>query len=380
MVLSSIQLKNFRSHKNTELNFSNKLNYIVGGNGQGKTTILEAIYFLCTTKGYNSKNENEVLRFNETDFEIKGLFKDLSDNFIRIYYSKEDKKKYFFQNNKQVYKSSEVIGKYPIVILSSADHAITHGAPGERRKFVDSIISQSNETYLKILLDYNKTLRQRSSLLTQIKENKRKSLFDELAAWTLKLKESGIEIIKHRKKFVNDFNEFINNSYKIIMDEKENPKIFYTFFYDSYEEKKNNELENLRNIEKKFLQQLNEKRNEELRRAVNLVGPHRDDFIFEINGINLKTFGSQGQHKTFQIVLRFAQFFYLKEVMGRKAIFLLDDVFGELDANRATRISSYLREVGQAFITLTDFANFSFLKKEEEDLIIKVKEGTAAYA
>jgi len=95
---------------------------------------------------------------------------------------------------------------------------------------------------------------------------------------------------------------------------------------------------------------------------------------------NLKTFGSQGQNKTFQTALRFAEFFYLKDTSGKTPIFLLDDVFGELDAYRAGKISEYLKEVGQAFITLTDFANFSFLKKDEKDLIIKLDNGKIAYA
>ena len=189
MILSSIHLKNFRSHKNTNLIFSEKLNYIVGGNGQGKTSILESIYFLCTTKGYNSKSDNEVTRFNEKEFEIKGSFKDLTENDIRIYFSLEENKKYYFQNSKLVNRLSDVIGKFPVVILTPADHSITQGSPGDRRKFVDSVISQSSETYLKLLLDFNRTLRQRSSLLTRIKEQYRKSqaVYNELDAWTTKL-------------------------------------------------------------------------------------------------------------------------------------------------------------------------------------------------
>ncbi len=370
MFLSSIQLKNFRIHKDTLLSLSEKINYIVGGNGQGKTSILEAIYLLCTTKSLNANSDSELIRFNENEFELTCKFKDLTEDKVRIYYSLNESRKYYFINNKQVGRSSEVIGKFPVVILTPADHAITQGYPGDRRKFVDSVISQASETYLKILMDYNKTLRQRSSLLTQLKENRRKDIIEEFNAWTQKLIVTGSEIIKHRINFIQDFNRYIRESYSVIMDDNEIPEITYSYL-DNYVGGE---------IEKKFESLLSEKRDEEFRRAVNLAGPHRDDFIFEVNGLNLRTFGSQGQHKTFQVVLRFAEFFYLKETAGKTPIFLLDDIFGELDANRAFKISEYLKKVGQAFITLTDFADFSFLKKDVEDLVIKLNRGEVAYA
>ena len=133
-------------------------------------------------------------------------------------------------------------------------------------------------------------------------------------------------------------------------------------------------------IEKNFHDLIDERSDEEIRRASNLFGPHRDDFIFKINEINLKDFGSQGQHKTFQTALRFAQYFYLKEKIGRQPLFLLDDVFGELDTNRSIKISEYLKCVGQAFITLTDFTNYKFLKKNDKDRLIILNNGEIGYA
>lgn len=376
MILSSIHLKNFRSHKNIQIKFSEKLNYIVGGNGQGKTSILESIYYLCTTKGYNSKTDIEVTRFNENEFEIKGSFKDLTENDIRVYFSLKENRKYYFQNGKQVNRYSDVIGKFPVVILTPGDHSITQGSPGDRRKFVDSVISQSSETYLRLLLDFNRTLRQRSSLLTRIKEQNiiSKTAYNELDAWTSKLIETGTEIIEHRIKFIEEFNTYIEESYKKIMGEDEIPQVDYLFLEE------NNGYGSFDTIKESFDYLIRKKRDDELRRAINLVGPHRDEYLFEINNKELRTFGSQGQHKTFQIALKFAQFFYLKDKTGRIPIFLLDDVFGELDANRSVKTSEYLRETGQAFITLTDFSNMSFLKINEKDSLIKLKQGEVTYA
>jgi DNA replication and repair protein RecF len=203
----------------------------------------------------------------------------------------------------------------------------------------------------------------------QLKENKSKFLFDELDAWTAKLIDSGTVIINYRIKFVAEFIKYIIDSYNIIMGNDEYPGFRYSC------------LENCEgpDIKEEFSRLLGSKRNEELRRAANLAGPHRDDFIFEINNLNLKTYGSQGQHKTFQVVLRFAEFFYLKEVIGVVPLFLLDDIFGELDTKRATKISGYLRELGQAFITVTDFTNLSFIKKNEFDRFISLNHGGVVY-
>ncbi len=371
MILTSVQLRNFRSHKNTALNFSEKLNYIVGGNGQGKTSILESIYYLCTTKSSSSKSDSEAVRFNENEFEIIGSLKNLTENIIRIFFSLNESKKYYFLNNKQIPRSAEIIGKFPVVLLTPADHAITQGSPAERRKFVDSVISQASETYLNILLDYNRTLRQRSSLLNQLKENRSRGLLEELDAWTQKLLQTGTEIIKHRINFIEEFNSNIKESYNTIMGNNEIPSVQYSFLSGD---------NNATDIEKSFGDLLAEKREEELRRGTNTVGPHRDDFIFEINDVNLRNYGSQGQHKTFQVALRFAEFFYLKERTSNTPVFLLDDVFGELDTHRAVKISEYLRQVGQAFITLTDFTNFSFLKKNDDDMLIRLNNGTVEYA
>jgi len=368
MVLKTVYLKNFRSHKEIKVDFSDNLNYIVGGNGQGKTSILESIYYLCTTKGLNSNSDSEVVRFNQNEFEVSGLFRDLTEDNVRIYYSSEENKKYCFRNNKAISRHAEVIGKFPVVVLTPADHSITQGYPSDRRKFIDSVISQASETYLKYILEYNRILRHRSSLLFRLREGSGSTV--ELDAWTENLVKTGTEIIKHRIKFIEAFNPFIIECYRIIMEGDETPSMLYNFLEGSDAD----------DIYEKFMVLINSKKDEEIRRVQNLAGPHKDDFIFNVNNFNLRTYGSQGQNKTFQVVLRFAEFFYLKEVTGKTPIFLLDDVFGELDAYRSSRISGYLKKVGQAFITLTDFADFSFLKKESSDLILKLNEGEIVYA
>lgn len=369
MLLKSLRVKNFRVHTDTFLEFSEKLNFLSGGNGQGKTTIIEAIYFLCTTKNFKSASDAELLQFGKDEYEIGGLFKSLTDNKASIYYSLNENKRAYVQDGKQVSRTSEIVGKFPVVLLTPDDSSLTHGYPADRRKFVDAILSQASELYLNTLLDYNKTLRHRASLLNKLNENRRVDYLEELEAWNSKLVQEGTSLIKYRKKFVEQFNSHLLSAYYEIMQNEEIPDIEYQNFANGSDE-----------IESVFSSLLEERKDEEILRGSNLTGPHRDEFVFKVNDKNLKTFGSQGQHKTFQVALRFAQFFYLKERFYKTAVFLLDDVFGELDKSRAERISRYLRQVGQVFITITDFSNLSFLTTNPDDLVINIKDGTAVYA
>ena len=361
MFLSSIILKNFRKHTDSRIDFSNNNNYIIGGNGIGKTTVLEAIHYLSTTKSCSTSTDGEVVKLGENDFNIRGNFCGLTNDIAELNYSRVENKKVYMLNEKPIGKFSNVIGKFPVVLLSPVDHSITQGYPADRRKFIDSIISQSSKTYLNNLIEYNRILKQRAYLLNRIRENyyKREA---ELDVWNEKLVKTGVEIIEQRSKFITEFESYISDSYKTILSDKEIPGVFYYFLEDKCSD----------NMKSCFVELLEQIEEDEIRRGVNLVGPHKDDIIFEINGINIKSYGSQGQHKTFQTVLRFAEYFYLKDKKQNSPVFLLDDVFGELDSERAFAISEYLSSVGQAIITLTDFGNTSFLKMGKEDQVIKL--------
>jgi len=370
MILNNLELTNFRLHRHTKIKFSDQLNYIVGGNGQGKTSLLEAIYYLCTSKNLSQSKDQEVVSFGESFFNIRGNFSDLINNNVEVIYSVKENKKILNLDEKVIKRASNLIGKFPVVTLTPSDHSITMGAPADRRKFVDSVISQASNTYLKILIDYNKTLRQRSALLYQMKENYQPQLIDQLETWTESLVKLGSEIIEHRIKFVETFGEYIAESYKTIMNSVEVPGIEYKYLNETKEE----------DVYMSFKAELEKVKDQEIIRAKNLVGPHRDEFVFKVNNLDLRKYGSQGQHKTFQISLRFGEFFYLKDTLGKTPIFLMDDVFGELDAYRANKISEYMKKIGQAFITLTDFSNFEHLTKSEEDFVLNIKNGQVAYA
>jgi len=365
MFLSSINLRNIRKHTDSRIDFTDNLNYIIGGNGVGKTSILEAAYYLSTTKSCVTSSDSEVVKLGEEVFSIEGKIGGLTNDIVQVNYSKLENKKTYSLNNKQIFKFSDVIGKFPVVLLSPADHTITQGYSADRRRFVDSVISQASRTYLNLVIEYNRVLKQRAFLLSRMRE-KGLSKNAELDAWNEKLISVGIEIIKHRNQFINEFVVYIRESYRKILSDKEIPEVEYYFLEGSGEN----------DLEKSFEGLLGQKVEEEIRRGINLIGPHKDDFIFKISGLNLRSYGSQGQHKTFQAMLRFAEYFYLKDKKKNTPLFLLDDVFGELDSERAIAISHSLSEIGQAIITLTDFGNISYLKIGKDDKIIKISSKT----
>lgn len=366
MTINEIELINFRLHKQTQLIFSESINFIVGGNGQGKTSILEAIYYLATSKNMLQLSDSDAVNFDSSSFKISGKIKGLINNTAVFYYDKITNKKNYLLDGKPINKSADIIGKFPIVTITPVDHAITKGSPADRRRFIDSVISQTNKVYLETLLDYNKTLKQRSALLNQIILTGNRSLLDELDVWNENLVNLGTEIIKQRILFTEKFSEYVVNIYDKLLGEKELPEIKYLNFGGFG----NN------NIKKEFAELLIKRQNDELKRGTNLVGPHRDDFMFTINNLELKKFGSQGQHKTFQIALKFGQFFYIKDLLNTTPVFLMDDVFGELDLFRSESISKYLTNIGQSFITATDFSNLEKLDTGLQSEVFKIHNGS----
>ncbi len=363
MTLDALRLKNFRIYQHSDIRFNNSINYIVGGNGQGKTTILEAVYYLCTTKNYKSAPDSDAVSFSMPEFDISGSISDVSHHRLRIYYSAQQNKRWYFHNEKHVSRASEIIGKFPVVLLTPDDAVLTQGYAGDRRKFLDSVIAQSSETYLSLLLDYNRTLKQRGNLLQAIKEH-RSVAYDELEAWDEKLATTGTDIVRYRTAFMQEFSGYIEVSYSRVSSGAEIPGAVYKTTITGKEE---------------FLRQIGSRKREEIYRGLNLVGPHKDDIELQMDGQPVKKFASQGQQKSFQVSLRFAQYFYLKDKLEKKPLFLLDDVFGELDVARSMNISGFLSDLGQAFITVTDFSDLKTLRSGTDNAVIRVKQGDVTY-
>ena len=339
MILKSITLTNYKSFSTKTVNLDPKINCFIGPNGVGKSNVLDAIYHLSFGKSYFNPISSQNIKHGEDFFAIKGLYRNESKEEVVIINFKKNDKKVIKRNNKKYEKFSDHIGFIPLVIISPSDRNLIAEGSDIRRKFIDSVISQSDNKYLENLINYNKILTQRNSLLKLIFKNKN---FDKqtIQVYDSQLEYIGEKIHMKRKMFLNDFIPVFKDKYKSISNNNEDVDIRY---------KTDLEFDKLsvllqENIEKDMFLQYTSK------------GIHKDDLVFNINDYSVKKFGSQGQQKSLLIALKLAQFDFLKSQNKNNPILLLDDIFDKLDKNRVKQIINLVsaNDFGQIFISDTD--------------------------
>lgn len=347
MRVRKVQLINFRNHADSSLEFTGGINIITGANAQGKTSILEALSYVCLTKSFLQQSDVTVPKFGGEQFTVDAVVETERNivNRVRVSYEAGTGKKYFLDSN-EVKKSADVIGLFPVVVLAPGDFALTGGAPSERRKFADMVLSQVSRSYLEELTEYRRALKQRNKILLDAKLNG--SLDgDMLSAWTDALVAHGTTVVSRRRRFVEEFQETFAASYRALVDSGESPALRYEASFDANGD-----------IESEFRKALRNLAKAERARGATLGGPHRDDIGFILNGLPIREFASQGQHKTFLVALKIAEFHYIKSMLGETPAMLLDDVMAELDYARATRVIQTVAGLGQTFITGTDLVSF----------------------
>ncbi len=339
MILKSITLTNYKSFSAKTVDFDPKINCFIGPNGIGKSNVLDAIYHLSFGKSYFNPISSQNIKHGEDFFAIKGSYKNESKEEVVIINFKKNDKKVIKRNNKKYEKFSDHIGFIPLVIISPSDRNLIAEGSDIRRKFIDSVISQSDKKYLENLINYNKILTQRNSLLKLIFKNKN---FDKqtIQVYDSQLESIGEKIHMKRKMFLNDFIPVFKDKYKSISNNNEDVDIRY---------KTDLEFDKLsvllqENIEKDMFLQYTSK------------GIHKDDLVFNINDYSVKKFGSQGQQKSLLIALKLSQFDFLKSQNKNNPILLLDDIFDKLDKNRVKQIINLVsaNDFGQIFISDTD--------------------------
>jgi DNA replication and repair protein RecF len=343
MFLEELSMLNFRNIEKQTITFENDINIIFGSNGQGKTSILEAIFFFSISKSFRTNAEKTVLQHEKDYFDIRGRFRSNNANLTdaRVYFSHKEGKNIFLNNNK-LKKYSELIGLFPAILLSLEDMELVTGEPGNRRRFMDILLSQVNPTYLRNLQVYKKTLQQRNKLLSLI--NVGESPRSALDAWDNQLVNYGIELIKARLSLVEYLNSQLSFFYRLIS--KTDDEIVVKF--------KSNILDADGKLNKEFyFDKLLRSLDGDIARQRTNAGPHRDDFELLKNGFPIKSYGSQGENKTLLIALKFCESHYLKDRLKEDPLILMDDIFGELDISRINNLLNYLPSIGQTFITTT---------------------------
>ncbi len=353
MRLTDLSVTNFRNLTDVKIRFHDQLNIIIGENGQGKTSILEAIYYLTITKSFRVNSEKFALQHDKEFFNISGIFRADDGEIIRlrIYYSPQEGK-HVFLNDQKIERFSEVVGLAPVILLSLEDLELTYGIPQNRRKFLDILLSQVSPLYLQALQYYKKILTQRNKLLAQI--NGGEGSVNDLFPWDEQLIKYGAGIIHHRLGFV----EFANSALSAYYDDISSTGDTISVQYKSTAGKFRSGIE-LKEIETAFKKNLVKSLEADVARGSSQVGPHRDDLIFLKNGYLFKAYASQGENKTLLIALKFVESDFLKQRMKESPLFLLDDIFGELDTFRIARLMTYLKDRGQTFITTTLLEKFN---------------------
>ncbi len=351
MILKELSVVNFKNFKGVEVSLNSKINCFVGNNGQGKTTLLDAIYYLSFCKSFLNPIDSQNINRFENFFILQGEY-DRDGKTERVHCGlKKGQKKSFKRNKKEYEKLSDHIGLFPLVIISPSDSDLISLGSDLRRKFLDGIISQFDHAYLETLITYNKAVTQRNALLKYFQKNRTFNQ-DQLDIWDIQLVKHGEVLFQKRKKLIEDLTPVFQKYYQQISGGKEEVELVYQTQLSKGG----------------FLKQLQEAIQPDRRKLYSTVGVHKDDLLFEIAGGPIKKFGSQGQQKSFLIALKLAQLEFLKNTVGINPILLLDDVFDKLDEERVSHILEMVNgnQFGQIFLSDTH-------PKRIEDILSKLQ-------
>ena len=358
MYLEKLSLINYKNFAVSEFSFDKKINCFVGNNGVGKTNVLEAIYLLSFTKGYFNNVISQHIK-HQTDFFVIDAAYQIEKKQVNINCSlKKGNKKIIRKNGKIYERIMDHIGSIPLVIISPIDNNLIAEGSSVRRKFMDGVISQSDNEYLHDLVNFNKILSQRNSLLKYFAVNK---TFDALniEVYDTQLSSLGEKIHQKRIAFLEKFIPIFKERYKHISNGNEEVDLEY----------KSQLLDvNLKELLKKNILK------DRLLQYTS-VGTHKDDLVFKITKYPIKKYGSQGQQKSYLIALKLAQFDFIQKQAKVKPLLLLDDIFDKLDENRVTQLIQLVNDdkFGQLFISDTN-------AKRTESIIKKTKQSYKMFA
>ena len=339
MYIDSIELSHYRNYINLNISFDKGITILYGDNAQGKTNVLEACYIAGTTKSHRGSKDKEIIQFGEDEAHIR-LNVNKHDVGHRIdMHLRKNKSKGVAIDGISIRKSGELFGLLNMIFFSPEDLSIIKNGPGQRRRFMNLELCQLNKLYYHNYVNYNKALNQRNTLLKQISFNK--SLKDTLDMWDEYLIQYGTAIIEERQQFVDQLNSIVKEIHEHLTGGRESIEIEY---------EKNVSKNDYKNVMKK-------KRDIDLKYQTSGVGPHRDDICFKIDGVDVRTFGSQGQQRTAALSLKLAEIELVKSIIHDTPVLLLDDVMSELDSNRRSFLLDSIKDI-QTVVTCTGYDDF----------------------
>lgn len=362
MYLDQISFNNFRCLVDRKLEFDRYFNLIYGRNGQGKTSLIEAVYFLATGKSFRTKKVKEIRKYNLNRLTVFGKYihEDFSESVIAVDVN-EDKRDFYIDRRKNKYIN--YVGLLNIISFIPEDIELIIGNPGVRRGFFNYEISQAKKEYLQSIVNFEKILKIRNKLIKEKETGK-----DIYKIYNEKFIEEGLNIVLNRREFIKKLSILLNLNYRKLFDESSELKLKYECFLGDVEKKNREELK------KNFEDMCKKKIEREKILGYSLLGPQKDDFIFELNGKNAKAYSSQGEKKSIVFSLKISEIDILMKEKKEYPIFIMDDIASYFDEIRKNSILNYfLNKKIQCFITSTEDLGIEGKKfvVEKGEIIIK---------
>ncbi len=348
MHIEHLALTDYRNYEKLDLSFSPEINVFIGENAQGKTNVMEAIYVLSMAKSHRTSNDRDLIRWEQEYGKIEGTIQRKYGALpLELVISKKGKKARV--NHLEQNRLSNYIGQLNVVMFAPEDLNLVKGSPSVRRRFLDMEIGQISPVYLHDLLTFQKVLKQRNSIL---RDNRGKSNFNNVMfdIYTEQYIQVAVQIIRKRFYFMELLQKWAEPIHQGISRGMESLNVSYGTLKELDSGQTVEEMEGI--LEKK----LTEMRSREIERGITLVGPHRDDLHFHVNGYDIQTFGSQGQQRTTALSLKLAEIELVKQEVGEAPILLLDDVLSELDDYRQSHLLNTIQGEVQTFVTTTNIS------------------------
>lgn len=339
MYVESLSLNKYRNYDALSMTFDKNINILYGDNAQGKTNILESIYMASTTKSHRGSKDREIIKLGEEESHIRLCIKKSDISHQIDMHLRKNKNKGVAIDGVTIRRTTELFGLLNVIFFSPEDLSIIKNGPAERRRFLDLELCQLSRLYYQNLSSYYKILNQRNNLLKQIVYNK--SLLDTIDVWDMQLVDYGKKVIKERQNFITMLNELIQEIHSNLTSGKEQLEIVYDKDIGMDE----------------FEQALKNKISVDLNNTSTQTGPHRDDMILLINGMDARKYGSQGQQRTVALSLKIAEIRLVKNIINDNPILLLDDVMSELDSKRRSALMEEIKNI-QTIITCTGYDDF----------------------